>query len=227
MGNSRGPIFPTRVDLIGWLAARIDSTPRPHPLCVAVDGVDAAGKTTLADELVVPLAARGRPIIRASIDGFHRARVDRHRRGAESPEGYFLDSFDHDAIQANLLIPLGPVGTRRYRTAAFDHRTDQAVQVPQQVAPPQAVLIFDGVFLLRPELNGSWDFRIFVAVDFEITLARAIERDRALLGGPAAAELRYRRRYISGQQIYLRAVRPLELADAVIDNSDPSKPRVL
>lgn len=153
--------------------------------------------------------------------------VDRYRRGAESPEGYFLDSFDHDAIHANLLAPLGPGGTRRYRTTAFDHQADQAVQAPQLVAPRRAVLIFDGVFLLRPELNGSWDFRIFVAVDFEITLARAVERDRSLLGGPAAAELRYRRRNLPAQPIYLQAVRPLEFADAVIDNSDPSRPREL
>jgi uridine kinase len=32
--------------------------------------VDAAGKTTLADELGALLAARGRPVIRAGIDGF-------------------------------------------------------------------------------------------------------------------------------------------------------------
>jgi uridine kinase len=192
-----------------------------------VDGVDAAGKTTLADELVSPLSALGRPTIRASIEGFHRARVDRYRRGAESSEGYVLDSFDHDAIQANLLAPLGPDGTRRYRFAVFDHRTDQAVQVPQLMAPPRAALIFDGVFLLRPELNGSWDFRIFLAVDFETALARATKRDRPLFGGPVAVDLRYRRRYIPGQQIYLRAVRPLELANVVIDNDDPSRPRVL
>jgi hypothetical protein len=34
-----------------------------HPVRVAVDGVDAAGKTSLADELVGPLAARGRTVL--------------------------------------------------------------------------------------------------------------------------------------------------------------------
>ncbi len=36
---------------------------RPHPVRVAIDGADAAGKTTLADELVKPLEARGRTAI--------------------------------------------------------------------------------------------------------------------------------------------------------------------
>jgi uridine kinase len=41
----------------------------PHPTRVAIDGVDAAGKTTLDDELAEVLRERGRGVIRASIDG--------------------------------------------------------------------------------------------------------------------------------------------------------------
>jgi uridine kinase len=33
-----------------------------------------------------------------------------------------------------------------------------------------AILLFDGVFLLRPELDTLWDYRVFVSVDFEIAL---------------------------------------------------------
>jgi uridine kinase len=66
---------------------------------VAIDGVDAAGKTTLADELAVHLQAHGRQVVRGSIDGFLRPRVERYRRGSESPEGYYHDSFDHEAVR--------------------------------------------------------------------------------------------------------------------------------
>jgi hypothetical protein len=38
------------------------------------------------------------------------------------------------------------------------------------LAPPDAVLVFDGVFLLRPQLNNAWDLRIFLEVDFQETL---------------------------------------------------------
>jgi uridine kinase len=205
----------------------MDRVRRSHPVRVAIDGVDGAGKTTFADEFGAALSARRRPVIRASIDDFHRPRADRHRRGAESPEGYFLDSFDHDAILADVLLPLGPDGTRRYRTAAFDHRAERPVGAPLLTARPSSILVFDGVFLLRPELNGHWDFRIFLAADFEVTLARAIERDQALLGGRRAAERRYRRRYLPGQRLYLESIRPAELADVVVDNTDPSRPRLL
>jgi uridine kinase len=218
----RGP----RTALIADLAGRIVAVKRPHPLRVAIDGVDAAGKTTLADELAEVIRARGRPVIRASVDSFHRPRVERQRRGALSPEGYYHDSFDYPALLMSLLVPLGPDGSRRYCGAAFDHRTDARVHLPVEVAPVDAVLLVDGVFLLRPELVHQWEYRVFVDVAFSTVLDRAVERDRALFGSAAVVEERYRRRYIPGQQIYLAEARPHERADMIVHNDDPGKPRL-
>jgi hypothetical protein len=47
---------------------------------VAIDGSAAAGKTMLADELAISLRGRGRDVIRASIEGFLRPRIERYRR---------------------------------------------------------------------------------------------------------------------------------------------------
>ena len=56
----------TRQELVLELAQRISRISCAHSVRVAIDGVDAAGKTTLADELVAPLERLGRPVIRAS-----------------------------------------------------------------------------------------------------------------------------------------------------------------
>ena len=214
----------TRQALVGYLTRVIDALRRPHPVRVAIDGPDAAGKTTLADELAARLRARQRVVIRASIDGFHRPRAERYRRGDESPHGYYNDSFDFDSLRDNLLDPLGPNGSRRYRTATFDFQRDAARLGPHAVAPDHAVLLFDGVFLLRPELFEDWDLRIFVAVEFDKTLSRALERDVALFGSREQVECRYRRRYISGQELYFAAAHPTETADFVVDNNDVEHP---
>jgi len=154
----------------------------PHPIGVAIDGPDAAGKTTLADELAGLLERGGNAVIRASIDGFHRPRASRHRRGEYSPDGYFQDSFDYEALRRHLLAPLGPNGDRRYRPRVFDFRSDAAVPDEWSVASGNAILLFDGVFLLRTELNDVWDFRVVVAVEFEEMLRRALVRYVTLLG---------------------------------------------
>ncbi len=80
----------TRDEVLGELARRIVQVKRPHPIRVAIDGVDAAGKTMLADELVAPIEGLGRSVIRASIDGFHNPAAVRYRRGNTDPEGYFV-----------------------------------------------------------------------------------------------------------------------------------------
>jgi uridine kinase len=146
--------------ILEQLAQLIASVERPHPVRVAIDGVDAAGKTTPADELVAPIEEHGRPVIRASCDGFHRVRADRYQRGRDSPEGYYYDSFDYEAIRSALLVPLGPGGSGRYRSIAFDLDTNSSAHEPLCQAPPECVLLFDGVFLLRPELNDHWDIRV-------------------------------------------------------------------
>ena len=216
-----------RSDVIRELAARIHSLKLQHPIRVAIDGIDGAGKTSLADELVEPLASLGRPVIRASIDGFHRTRAERYRRGDESAEGYYCDSFDNTALVTALLGPLGPAGTRRYRTAVFDYRDDKPVTQQVETADRSAVLIFDGVFLLRPELVCSWDFTVFLQTSFATALERVMSRDASTFGSSSAARERYATRYQPGQRLYLAEATPERFADVVIVNDDLSRPRMV
>ena len=204
------------------LTGAIGATARSHPVRVAIDGVGASGKTVLADELAARLAESGRSVIRASIDGFHRPRSERHARGGLSPEGYLDDSFDYEAVKSCLLTPLGPGGDRRYRTAVFDFRTESPVASREAMADPDAVLLFDGVFILREELRRLWDFRVFVETGFDVTLARALRRDLPLFGTEEAVRERYERRYIPGERLYLERCRPFDHADVVVSNDDPA-----
>lgn len=215
-----------RPEMLALLAQRIGALSCAHPTRVAVDGVDAAGKTTLAAELAQALGVLGRSVIRASLDGFHRPRAQRYRRGADSPQGYYEDSFDYPALRTCLLDPLGPGGSRRFRRAVFDVRTDTELDLPEELAPADAILLCDGVFLLRTQLAACWDYRIFVAVPFAVALARAQVRDRATLGSAAAVRARYRQRYIPGQRLYLAAAHPRARADAVVSNADLAHPTV-
>lgn len=215
-----------RAELIAQLTGLIASCRPAHALRVAVDGPDAAGKSTLAAELAQRLAGV-RDTILASVDHFHRPRHIRHQRGSLSPEGYYQDAFDYDAVIALMLQPLGPGGSRRYQTAVFDYRNDAVRTEPAQHAAESAVLLFEGVFLLRPALQNFWDLSIFVEVDSDEAIRRALARDVDLFGTPEAVHERYRLRYLPAQQIYRAEASPTTRADIVIYNSDPSQPRLL
>ena len=156
----------TRDEVLGRLADAVRSVKVAHPTRVAVDGPPAAGKTTLADELALNLRTQGRPVIRATIDDFLSPRAQRYRRGEYSAEGCYFDAHDHDSLNRLLLDPLGPGGNRRFLRKVDDRTPDQAVD--------DAVLVFDGVFLMRPELIDRWDLRILVSTALERTVDRAI-----------------------------------------------------
>jgi uridine kinase len=176
----------TRDELLCRLAQAVGSVTIAHPTRVAIDGPPAAGKTTLADELAVVLRGQGREVIRATIEGFLFPRALRYPRGEYSAEGCYFDTHDDDALNRVLLDPLGPGGDRRFQQAVYDRRTDTALCPPVTTAPADAVLLFDGVFLLRPELVDRWDLRIFVSTAFAETVDRAMIREQGCCPPPTS-----------------------------------------
>lgn len=215
--------FGTRDELLSRLAEAVGAIKIAHPTRVAIDGVPAAGKTTLADELAVVLRAQGREVIRATIEDFLNPRSVRHPWG-DSAEGWYNHSTDLGALQQVLLDPLGPNGDRRIQQAVYDKVTDIALSPPVTTAAIDAVLLFDGVFLLRTELFDRWDLRIFVSATFEKTLDRARIRDQTPLMSANEVEQRYRSRYIPSQQFYFDKARPADHADIIVHNDEPREP---
>lgn len=216
----------TRQELLHNLAEQIHRIRRPHPVRVAIDGPTAAGKTVIADELVTPLETLGHTVLRASIDGFHHPRAHRYRNGSDY-KAYYHDSFNYAAIRRCILDPLGPGGTGEYIPAVFDFRTDSQVEPQPARAPSDAILLFDGVMLLREELCGHWDYRIFVHVDTHTSAERSARRDAQRHGTDSAARSAYLDRYMPGQQYYLRQARPHHRADVVVINDYPHMPALL
>ncbi len=215
--------YPRRDQLIGLLADAVGSVTVAHPTRVAVDGPPAAGKTTLADELAAVLRARGRYVIRATVDDFLFPRERRYRRGEFSAQGCYVDTHDHGTLKRVLLDPLGPGGDRRFRHTVYDHATDAVLSPPLTTAPADAVLVFDGVFLLRPELLDRWELRVLVSAALDRTVECAVVRESPV-SSRADVERRWRERYLPAQRLYFATARPAEHAHVVVHNDDPRQP---
>jgi uridine kinase len=195
---------------------------------VAVDGVDAAGKSSFARDLRAYLARLGRDAICVSLDGFHKARAARYEKGALSPEGYYEDAFDYTRLVDEFLAPVRAARVSTLVTAAvFDVAADAPVSGRVVRIDPCSIVLFDGVFLLRPELRSFWDFTVFLQIRTETSLARGVARDAAAMGGEASARERYLARYLPAQQRYLATANPAGRADIVIDNEDFSAPQLI
>src|SRR5215207_5636256 len=216
-----------RAEVLRSLTDELATAVGERPLRVAVDGITAAGKSTLARELHKILTQLGRTTIHLSMDDFHQPRSLRYARGRYSADSYYEDAYDSQALASLVLEPLGRANDRRYRRRLRDLARDEAVDESPLIAPRDAILLVDGTFLQRPALAGLWDRRIFVHTGFELALERAVRRDSALLGGEDEARRLYIERYHAACRRYLDEVRPQETATFVLVNDDPMHPRLL
>lgn len=205
-----------RSALIAQLAAAIASRGQGR-LRVAVDGRTAAGKTSFGHELASAIAAAGRPVLRASLDDFKRPWRERHLYDRESGEGYYRNAFDYERVKAILLAPFEHGACA---LCAIDPRTQVDHSEEVTLAAPDAVLLVDGVFAFRAELNGWWDYRLWLEVSPELSIARGLERD----GGDLSI---LTDRYLVSENIYLLEETPAHRADVVIDNTDFRRPAIL
>ncbi len=224
--NASGEAEP-RAAVVRRVAERITGNRLPHPTRVAVDGVTASGKTTLARELTGVVRSLGRPAIHLTMDGFHHPRARRHRRGRDSAVGYYEDAYDLDGFAREVLIPLGPGRKHRYRASILDLVADRPVHEPPLHAAADAVLIVDGTFLQRSELRDHWDERLWLNTTFPVARRRGVERDAVTFGSVEEAERLYELRYHAACRLYVQAIRPAEQATMIFDNDDPGWPRLV
>lgn len=148
-------------------------------IIVGVAGPPAAGKTTLAENLVSTLNAQ-QPDKAALVpmDGFHldNAVLDaaglRHRKGAPQ-------TFDIESLLA-LLTRIRDAKHDQF-TPIFDRARDIAIAGARRIGAQTPVIVVEGNYLLLdqgkwPEITARFDHTIFVEAPFETLERRLVQR---------------------------------------------------
>jgi uridine kinase len=175
---------------------------------VAVDGRHGAGQAEFADALASVLETKGAKVFRASIDDFFRPRADRDRAGWLDGKAQYREAYDYSLLRRVLIDPFHTAGSTGFVLAGFDEARDQPVFQPKWMSAGfDAVLVVDGVFLLRQELRGLWNYSIWLSTPLLESEDPEIARD-------AAADA-----------AYLAEANPSEKATTILDNQDPEHPR--
>lgn len=192
--------------LVEELAERVHAM-RETWVRVAIDGAPAARPGALADELVEPLKALGRPVVRVSAGDFLRPASLRLEYGRTDPDVFYSDWLDVKALAREVLDPLAPGGSGRVLPALWDSARDRAYRVPYEQLPERGVLLLDGTLLLATGL----------AFDLSVHLWMS----------PAALA----RRTPEGEQwqlpAFARYERERAAADVTVKMDDPRHPAIL
>lgn len=175
-------------------------------LRVAIDGPDAAGKTTFArqlDDILTPMLHDGAEVRRFSTDEFMVPIQVRRSPAAADPAWLYAHAYELDRIRETALGP--------------DHD------------PPGTIVLVDGMSLQRPELADLWDVTIYLSVTEDVAMRRVRVRDRHIYNDDqlGALEHRYRERYFPALRLYVERDDPVTRADVLIDMHDVDKPVVV
>jgi uridine kinase len=95
------------------------------------------------------------------------------------------------------------------------------------MAGKNTILLFDGIFLTRHEINSYWDYRILLSIDAGTSLSRALVRDAKSMGSTDLIRRKYAERYEPAWEMYQILESPNAKVDVVIDNNDFTNPQIL
>jgi hypothetical protein len=121
------------------------------PVRLLVDGHPSTHPGRLADALVAPLEAAGRPTARVGVGDFLRPRSLRLERGREDPDSLLHDWIDVGALNREVLARV--VDRQEYLPSLRDPETDRATRAGYVDAAPGTVLVLDGALAVGRGLD--------------------------------------------------------------------------
>jgi hypothetical protein len=202
-------VQPTTPDgVVAHVVERVLARPDGVPARMVVDGHPSTRPAELADALVVPLEAAGRPVARVRTRDFLRPRSLRLEQGRRNPDSLLDSWLDVGALNREVLRAVVTDG--RYLPSLRDPDTDRATRAPYVDAPAGTIVVLDGSLVLGRGLDV--DLTVHLALRPDTETRRTPLDDAWTLG----AYTRYR-----------REVAPERRADVVVRVDHTDRPALV
>jgi len=216
-----------KINLLIQTSKAILNIQKEWPILVWINWIDGSWKTYFTKELSKELEKSWRNIISISVDDFHNPLETRYQKWRNSPEWFYLDSYNYEWLIEHLLLPFSK-WKWKYLKKIFDLKHNTPIQENHNTVGKNDILLFEWIFIFRPELIKYWDLKLFINVDFEVSLERNIKREKDLLhiGSEEKIREKYNIRYMPWQKLYFKDATPKVNADIVIDNNDYNNPKI-
>ncbi len=178
---------------------------RERAVLVALTGIDASGKGHVAARLSASLASSGLRVANLNVDGW--LDLPRVRFSASNPARHFYQhAIRVDPLFGQLVCPL-----RAHRSVDITMKfaDETAVEYSRRRCHLSNidVIVLEGIFLLKRDLQHYYDLACWIECTFETALERAVARAQEGLS-PEDTTHAYRTIYFPAQQIHLRRDSP-------------------
>jgi uridine kinase len=184
-------------------------------ILVAISGIDASGKGTIARHILDQLKARGIRVALIGLDPWHHPAEVRFS-DVNPGEHFFRNAFRFDELFEVLIEPLElnrSVTTTVDLLQPFENEWYSHTYDFFNID----VIVVEGIFLLKRELRGRYNLSFWVECSFGTALRRALRRNQE--GLPEEQLIAdYGRIYFPAQRIHLARDWPKSFVDGILAN---------
>ena len=197
-------------DLADVIAYRRLESKSGRALLVAISGIDASGKGSLASRLSTNLKRLGMNVATIGIDPWQTAPVLR-QEAADPAEHFYLHGYRFEDLFERVIEPLRNDGALDLDVELLDPHTGRRYR-SRLSHESVDVIVLEGIFLFKRELRDRYDVSVWVDCSFPTALERAIVRNQEGLPEDRLVS-DYERVYFPAQRLHIQADRPREFAD--------------
>lgn len=197
-------IIKGKFNTIEQLVGSIDTiSKKQSTLLIGIDGCGGSGKSTFAQKLKEECSN----VTVIHMDDFYLPSAQIiNTHPTKKPVGA---DFDWERVLNQVLEPINADEESRYQR--YDWETDNLAE--WHTVPIGGIVIVEGVYSIRKELEDKYDFRIWVECPRNIRLFRGLQRD-----GEEARGM-WENNWMVAEDLYIEKYKPYERADLVVDGT--------
>ena len=185
-------------------------------LVVGIDGLGGSGKSTIVNSLKQLLQNNNYKTVVLHIDDFINKRDIRYNISNEEWYCYYNIQWRYDYLIKEILYPIKKSTEIDKQIEIYDKENDTYYLEHTRI-PIGSILLLEGVFLQRKEVEPYLDYIIYIQVPKDVRLSRVICRDK-YIGDIEDIKLKYEKRYFPAEDKYIKEYSPAVNADLIINN---------
>lgn len=179
---------------------------------VGIDGLGGAGKSTVSEDIVSELEKAGVHTVLLHIDDFITNRAFRYNNNYSPWKCYYYLQWRYDYLR-KVTDKLKVTG-KAVEVELYDKDNDSYITV-EYCTKERTVILIEGIFLQRKELDGVFDLMAYIDVPEDERLERVLKRD-TYIGDDAEIRAKYETRYFPAERRYVSEYSPAGKADLLL-----------
>ncbi len=180
---------------------------------IGIDGLGGAGKSTISESICKALTDQGINTVLLHIDDLITRREIRYDPAYPQWQCYYDLQWRYDYFR-ELISRAKTDNIHELEAELYDKENDSYFTEKYRITQ-NTVIVVEGIFLQRKELDGIFDYMVYIDIPEDVRLERVLRRD-TYIGDENSITEKYEKRYFPAERHYVNEYHPEKAADMVI-----------